>query len=203
MKKENGNNSIMDFLKTFLSNNAIGILALVVTPLLAWWFNRPKQLSEVKKTEAEATSVLASSSGTLATSWENFAEQMQKQYNECNEKTNQLQEQISQYKTTTEQYKATTEQYKATTEQLDKKVNIITGSNNELESKLNDVTIKNNHLEQEVNTFKIENNKLKIYTQKLVGFIETLLDQIERNDPAKAQENIKELEIIKIQFKES
>jgi chromosome segregation ATPase len=178
----------LDEFKLFLQNNAVGILALFITPALAWFFNRRKETSDIKKIDADATSVIASSSGSLAASWEKFAEKMQIEYNECKETTAHLQTSI--------------EEYKITTESLDKKVNIITGHNNELEVKVNEVTTKNDQLQISVNTFKSENDKLKTYTQKLVGFIETLLDQIEKIDPDKANENIKELEIIKIQFKE-
>jgi chromosome segregation ATPase len=184
-----------EFLKTFISNNAVGILAIVATPLLAWWFNRPKQNSEVKKTEADTTSVLTASSGSLVTGWEKFAEKMQAEYNQCQEATIKLQQEL-------QSQRQAVDEGKEKVEQLDNKVNIVTGHNNELEVKLETLTQSNQDLQTKVQHSEVQNDRLKKYTQRLVNFIETLLDQIEKIDPDKATENVKELEIIKVQFKE-
>ena len=177
----------MTLIKNFLQSNSFGLLSLFVTPVLAWFFNRRKEFSELKKNEAEATSLLANSSGNLAISWEKFAEKMEMEYNECRETTAKLQISI--------------DNYKDTTEQLDRKVNIVTSHNNELEERVNQSTLKNAQLQYDLDNFKVENNKLKLYTEKLVNFIENLLDQIGKIDAVKAQESVKELENIKNQFK--
>lgn len=161
-------------LRTFLGNNAIGILSIFITPLLAWVFNRRKIGADVKKTDADATSILANSSGTLASSWENFAKQMKLEYEECRQTTNELVV----------------------------KVNTVTSHNSELETRVDKMTTKNTQLEAGMKLLVGENKKLKDYTQKLVGFIESLLDQIEKIDPTQAKDRIQELEAIKIQYKE-
>lgn len=93
-------------LKTFLANNAVGIIAIFFTPLLAWLFNRKKESSEIKKVDVDATSVLASSSGQLATSWEKFAEKIQDEYNECKNTTSTLSEQVGLLKKDNEHVQA-------------------------------------------------------------------------------------------------
>lgn len=85
-----------EFLKTFLTNNAVGLGALFVTPLLAWFFNRKKETSDLKKSDADASSVIANSSGQLALGWETFAKKMQDEYNECKDLTEKLDDRVTE-----------------------------------------------------------------------------------------------------------
>lgn len=84
----------MDWLKDFLSHNGFALLSLILAPALAWFFNRRKQNSDVKKVDAEGTNLLVTSSNELVISWETFAKKMREEYQECIELNNKLSDKV-------------------------------------------------------------------------------------------------------------
>lgn len=84
----------MDLFKEFLINNGLGLLALILAPALAWFFNRKRQTVDVKKVDAEGTNILITSSNELVISWEKFAAKMRAEYQECIELNNKLSDKV-------------------------------------------------------------------------------------------------------------
>ena len=72
----------MDIIWSWISDNAIALLALVLTPLLAYLFNRQTAQAAAAKLDAESTGVLVTSSGVLVTNWQAYANKMKQEYQE-------------------------------------------------------------------------------------------------------------------------
>jgi len=82
----------MTWLKNLIDNNAVAIMAVIITPFLAWLFSRRKESSDInkvdtdnKKTYAEGTNILINSGGEVVKSWQEFAVEMKDEYRECRE----------------------------------------------------------------------------------------------------------------------
>lgn len=80
----------MEELWKWLSQNAVALLALVLTPFLAWFFNRRTQNATAKKTDAEGTEILVTSSGKLVTSWQGLYAEIKKENEESKQQNSQL-----------------------------------------------------------------------------------------------------------------
>ena len=65
----------MDIIWSWISDNAIALLALVLTPLLAYLFNRQTAQAAAAKLDAEST-------GVLVTNWQAYANKMKQEYQE-------------------------------------------------------------------------------------------------------------------------
>lgn len=74
----------------WVSENAVALLALVLTPFLAWVFNRRTQNASVKKTDAEGTEIIVTSSGKLVTSWQGLYAEIKKENEENKTQNTQL-----------------------------------------------------------------------------------------------------------------
>lgn len=85
----------------WLHDNALSLITLIITPILAWFFNLRKEITEeqkvdsdTKRTYAEGTNLLVNSSGEVIKSWQEFASEMKKEYTECKENNLQLSKKV-------------------------------------------------------------------------------------------------------------
>jgi len=80
----------MEEIWKWLAQNGVALLALILTPFLAWFFNRRTQTANVKKIDAEGTLLLVDSSGKLVTSWQTLYNELKKENEESAKRNEEL-----------------------------------------------------------------------------------------------------------------
>lgn len=72
---------------SWINSNLLGLLAIILAPTLAWFFNRRKTKAETNKIEADIQATylegITESSSTAVKTWQELTDEMRNNYNDC------------------------------------------------------------------------------------------------------------------------
>lgn len=77
----------MNPILAWINSNLLGLLAIILAPTLAWFFNRRKTRAETSKIEADIQTTylegITESSSSAVKTWQELTDEMRQNYNDC------------------------------------------------------------------------------------------------------------------------